>query len=101
MSSLNWSDTDRMAVDTARLLAADAVQNAGHGHPGTAMSLAPVAYYLYQNALTHDPNDTGDPLEPLAGATKENDPLRTVRSEPVSRASWVSSSQSVWAAWLT
>ena len=57
MSSLNWSDTDRMAVDTARLLAADAVQNAGHGHPGTAMSLAPVAYYLYQNALTHDPND--------------------------------------------
>ena len=57
MTSLNWSDLDLHAVDTARLLAADAVQKAGHGHPGTAMSLAPVAYYLYQHAMTHNPAD--------------------------------------------
>lgn len=57
MSPLTWSPTDELAVNTARLLAADAVQNAGHGHPGTAMSLAPVAYYLYQTAMRHDPTD--------------------------------------------
>ncbi|WP_420733520.1 transketolase [Brevibacterium luteolum] len=57
MSSLTWSAADRTAVDTARLLAADAVQKAGNGHPGTAMSLAPVAYYLYQHAMVHDPAD--------------------------------------------
>jgi transketolase len=45
------------AADTARLLAADAVQNCGNGHPGTAMSLAPVAYLLYQNVMRHDPAD--------------------------------------------
>ena len=45
------------AVDTVRVLAADAVQKAGNGHPGTAMSLAPVAYLLYQNVMTHDPSD--------------------------------------------
>ncbi|MEO3935457.1 transketolase [Dermatophilaceae bacterium Soc4.6] len=52
-----WSDLDIRAVDTARLLAADAVQKAGNGHPGTAMSLAPVAYLLYQQVMTHDPSD--------------------------------------------
>ncbi|MCT1921197.1 transketolase [Brevibacterium luteolum] len=57
MSSLPWFAADRTAVDTARLLAADAVQKAGNGHPGTAMSLAPVAYYLYQHAMVHDPAD--------------------------------------------
>ncbi|MCT1691485.1 transketolase [Brevibacterium sp. p3-SID960] len=57
MNSLTWSAADRAAVDTARLLAADAVQKAGNGHPGTAMSLAPVAYYLYQHAMVHDPAD--------------------------------------------
>ncbi|QIN28375.1 transketolase [Brevibacterium luteolum] len=57
MSPLPWSAADRTAVDTARLLAADAVQKAGNGHPGTAMSLAPVAYYLYQHAMVHDPAD--------------------------------------------
>ncbi len=57
MSFSAWTDTDRRAVDTTRLLAADAVQKAGHGHPGTAMSLAPVAYYLYQTAMVHDPSD--------------------------------------------
>ncbi|GAA3709089.1 transketolase [Terrabacter ginsenosidimutans] len=52
-----WSDLDVRAVDTTRLLAADAVQKVGNGHPGTAMSLAPLAYLLYQNVMTHDPSD--------------------------------------------
>ncbi len=58
MSGLkNWSALDDRAVACARALAMDAVQNAGHGHPGTAMSLAPVAYNLFQNHLIHDPSD--------------------------------------------
>ena len=57
MSPLNWSAEDQAAVNTARLLAADAVQAAGNGHPGTAMSLAPAAHYLYQYAMTHSPAD--------------------------------------------
>ncbi|GHF74973.1 transketolase [Streptomyces thermodiastaticus] len=52
-----WTDLDRRAVDTARLLAADAVQKAGNGHPGTAMSLAPAAYTLFQKVMRHDPAD--------------------------------------------
>ncbi len=52
-----WTDVDVRAVDTVRLLAADAVQKVGNGHPGTAMSLAPVAYLIYQNLMTHDPAD--------------------------------------------
>jgi len=52
-----WTDLDVRAVDTARLLAADAVQKVGNGHPGTAMSLAPLAYLLYQNVMRHDPAD--------------------------------------------
>ena len=55
----SWSDLDRRAVDTARVLAADAVQKAGNGHPGTAMSLAPAAYLLFQRYLRHDPADAG------------------------------------------
>ena len=58
MSKLqNWSELDDRAVAHARALAMDAVQNAGHGHPGTAMSLAPVAYNLFQRHLVHDPAD--------------------------------------------
>ncbi|KAB3523479.1 transketolase [Corynebacterium sp. zg254] len=53
-----WTDTDTRAVDLARVLAADAVENCGSGHPGTAMSLAPLAYTLYQRVLRHDPQDT-------------------------------------------
>ena len=53
----NWTELDDRAVVIARALAMDSVQNAGHGHPGTAMSLAPVAYNLFQNHLTHDPAD--------------------------------------------
>ncbi|MEI2775810.1 MAG: transketolase [Tetrasphaera sp.] len=52
-----WSDLDVRAVDTVRVLAADAVQKVGNGHPGTAMSLAPAAYLLYQNVMRHDPAD--------------------------------------------
>ncbi|WP_109527351.1 MULTISPECIES: transketolase [Nocardia] len=53
----DWTDLDTKAVDTVRVLAADAVQNAGNGHPGTAMSLAPLAYTLYQRTMRHDPSD--------------------------------------------
>ena len=54
---LDWSDTDARTVDLVRVLAMDAVQKAGSGHPGTAMSLAPAAYLLYQKLLQHDPSD--------------------------------------------
>lgn len=54
---LNWTEQDARAVDTARVLAADAVQKVGNGHPGTAMSLAPVAYMLFQKVMRHDPSD--------------------------------------------
>ena len=53
-----WTDLDVRAVDTVRVLAADAVQKVGNGHPGTAMSLAPAAYLLYQNVMRHDPSDS-------------------------------------------
>lgn len=53
----DWTDTDSRAVDTARVLAADAVQKVGNGHPGTAMSLAPLAYTLFQRVMRHDPSD--------------------------------------------
>nr|WTB34708.1 transketolase [Streptomyces sp. NBC_00830] len=58
-SSLEWTDLDQRAVDTARVLAADAVQKVGNGHPGTAMSLAPAAYAIFQKAMRHDPADAG------------------------------------------
>jgi transketolase len=56
-SKLDWTDLDRQAVDTVRALAMDAVEAAGSGHPGTAMSLAPAAYLLFQRLLRHDPTD--------------------------------------------
>ncbi|ARQ71366.1 transketolase [Streptomyces marincola] len=56
-SDLEWTDLDDRAVDTARLLAADAVQKVGNGHPGTAMSLAPAAYLVFQKLMRHDPSD--------------------------------------------
>lgn len=55
--TLDWTDLDAKAVDTVRLLAADAVEKVGNGHPGTAMSLAPAAYLLYQKLMRHDPSD--------------------------------------------
>src|SRR3954463_11651864 len=56
-ATLEWSDTDKLAVDVIRGLAMDAVEAAGSGHPGTAMSLAPAAYMLFQRLLRHDPTD--------------------------------------------
>jgi transketolase len=58
MSAFEWTELDQRAVDTARLLAVDAVEKVGNGHPGTAMSMAPVAYLLYQKVMRHDPRDT-------------------------------------------
>jgi len=55
--SLIWDNIDSKSVDTARVLAADAVEKVGNGHPGTAISLAPVAYLLFQKVMCHDPAD--------------------------------------------
>ncbi|WP_436536665.1 transketolase [Actinoplanes sp. HUAS TT8] len=55
--AVGWNALDVRAVDTARLLAADAVEKAGNGHPGTAMSLAPLSYLLFHDVMRHDPND--------------------------------------------
>jgi transketolase len=57
--SLEWTALDQRAVDTVRVLAMDAVQKVGNGHPGTAMSLAPAATLLFQRYLRHDPTDPG------------------------------------------
>lgn len=57
MATLSWDDLDDKAVDTARILAADAVEKVGNGHPGTAMSLAPLAYLLFQKVMRRDPHD--------------------------------------------
>ena len=56
-NELQWNELDDVAVDTARILAADAVEKVGNGHPGTAISLAPVAYLLHQKVMQHDPSD--------------------------------------------
>ena len=56
--TLQWDELDGQAVDTARVLAADAVEKVGNGHPGTAISLAPVSYLLHQKVMRHDPADT-------------------------------------------
>jgi transketolase len=56
-AALEWSQADDRAVDLVRVLAMDAVQKAGSGHPGTAMSLAPAAYLLFQRVMRHDPAD--------------------------------------------
>ncbi|WP_033953286.1 transketolase [Streptomyces sp. CNQ431] len=56
-TDFEWTTEDQRAVDTVRVLAADAVQKVGNGHPGTAMSLAPAAYTLFQKVMRHDPAD--------------------------------------------
>ncbi|MGP8302612.1 transketolase [Streptomyces inhibens] len=56
-TDLEWTELDRRAVDTVRVLAMDSVQKVGNGHPGTAMSLAPAAYLLFQKLMRHDPAD--------------------------------------------
>jgi transketolase len=57
VSEFTWTELDNKAVDTARVLAADAVENVGNGHPGTAISLAPVAHLLFQKVMRHDPKN--------------------------------------------
>ena len=57
MSAFQWTELDSRAVDTARVLAADAVEKVGNGHPGTAISLAPVAYLLFNKVMRHDPKN--------------------------------------------
>jgi len=57
VADLQWESVDDRAVDTARILAADAVEKVGNGHPGTAMSLAPAAYLLFQKVMRRDPSD--------------------------------------------
>ncbi len=59
MAAFQWDPIDNTAVDTARILAADAVEKVGNGHPGTAMSLAPAAYLLFQKVMRRDPADSG------------------------------------------
>ena len=54
---LEWNEIDDLAVKTAKVLAADAVEKVGNGHPGTAISLAPAAYLLFQKVMRHDPQD--------------------------------------------
>jgi len=54
---LQWNQIDDLAVRTAKVLAADAVEKVGNGHPGTAISLAPAAYLLFQKVMRHDPSD--------------------------------------------
>ena len=56
-TDFEWTDLDRRAVDTVRVLAMDSVQKVGNGHPGTAMSLAPAAYLIFQKLMRHDPAD--------------------------------------------
>ncbi|MEY4310782.1 MAG: hypothetical protein RLZ71_708, partial [Actinomycetota bacterium] len=56
-SAFQWTELDSKAVDTARVLAADAVEKVGNGHPGTAISMAPVAYLLFNKVMRHDPSD--------------------------------------------
>jgi transketolase len=58
VAALQWDPIDNKAVDTARILAADAVEKVGNGHPGTAMSLAPAAYLLFQKIMRRDPSDS-------------------------------------------
>jgi len=57
VAALQWDPIDNKAVNTARILAADAVEKVGNGHPGTAMSLAPLAYLLFQKVMRRDPSD--------------------------------------------
>ncbi|MEE8737480.1 MAG: transketolase [Bifidobacterium sp.] len=57
MTDFTWSELDERAVKMAKVLSADAVERAGHGHPGSPISLAPIAYTLYQHYIKHDPND--------------------------------------------
>ena len=72
----DWTELDSAAVDTVRVLAADAVQKVGNGHPGTAMSLAPLAYTLFQRQMRHDPGDEQQLDHPRLGKREVAEELR-------------------------
>ena len=57
VTPLQWNDNDQRAVTAIKAMAADAVEKVGNGHPGTAISLAPAAYLLFQKIMRHDPSD--------------------------------------------
>ena len=57
MTEFKETELDERAIKMAKVLSADAVERAGHGHPGSPVSLAPIAYTLYQHFIKHDPND--------------------------------------------
>ena len=57
MTEFKETELDERAINMAKVLSADAVERAGHGHPGSPVSLAPIAYTLYQHFIKHDPND--------------------------------------------
>ena len=78
----DWSELDSRAVDTIRVLAMDAVQKTGNGHPGTAMSLAPVAYTLFQRTMRHDPaEDFEHPAIPAGHRLRRHVLYRLARSD--------------------
>ena len=90
-ADLEWTDLDRRAVDTARVLAMDSVQKVGNGHPGTAMSLAPAAYLLFQKVMRHDPADadwTGRDRFVLSAGPHQPDPLHASSTWPGTAWSW-------------
>ena len=95
-SALNWSDLDRRAVDTVRVLAMDAVEKAGNGHPGTAMSLAPAAYLLFNRVMRHDPTDPNWPGRDrfvLSCRPLQPDPLHPALPRPATAWRWTTSSR--------
>ena len=57
MSDFKWTELDQRAVNMSKALAADAVEKTGSGHPGSAISLAPIVYTIYQRFMKHDPAD--------------------------------------------
>ena len=83
VAALQWDPIDNKAVDTARVLAADAVEKVGNGHPGTAMSLAPAAYLLFQKVMRHDPRDSTG-----SAATASSSRRVTARSRSTSSSTW-------------
>src|SRR5680860_67619 len=89
VAALQWNSIDNKATDTARFLAADAVERVGNGHPGTAMSLAPAAYLLVRKFMRRDrPTATG------LAATVSCCPTGPARSRNKSSSTWAGTASS-------
>ncbi len=80
MSDFTWSELDQRAVNMSKALTADAVENTGSGHPGSAISLAPVVYTLYQRFIKHDPNDPQGRPRPLLSSPAATSPWSSTSS---------------------